>query len=93
MNRYSIFETENYEKDLNKLPKKDSQFIRSKATNYIYPLLRNNPHYGANIKKLKDWEPDTWRYRISQYRLFYEIDEEDKLVIITAIEKRKDAYR
>ena len=39
------------------------------------------PHFGANIKKLKDFTPDTWRYRIGAWRLFYEIDEEEKVAL------------
>ena len=36
-------------------------------------------------KKLKNYNPNTWRYRIGNYRLFYEIDEKEKLIIILTI--------
>lgn len=93
MANYSIFETENFEKELNKLQKKDLFFIKKKLSEYVYPQIRNEPHYGVNIKKLRDWEPETWRYRIGKYRLFFEIYEDDMLALITSIDLRKDAYK
>jgi mRNA interferase RelE/StbE len=41
---------------------------------------------------LRGWEPDTWRYRIRDWRFFYEIDEDEKLVILTAAHHRREAY-
>jgi hypothetical protein len=29
-------------------------------------------HFGQNIKKFKDFTPDTWRYRIGAWRFFNE---------------------
>jgi mRNA interferase RelE/StbE len=46
------------------------------------------------IKKaitLSDYEPDTWRYRIGKYRIFYII--EKQIVSIISIDHRKDAYK
>jgi len=50
------------------------------------------PHFGNNIKKLRSYVPETWRFRIGKYRLFYSIDENDKIVFILTVEFRKDAY-
>jgi len=44
------------------------------------------------IKKLKDFDPETYRFRIGDFRLFYSIDEEDKVVVVTAIKLRGSAY-
>ncbi len=59
---------------------------------YIIPQLKSEPHFGINIKKLKNYDPPTWRYRIGKYRVFYEIDAESKEVDILTISQRKDAY-
>ncbi len=58
-----------------------------------YPALRNNPRRGPNIKRLKNWEPPTWRYRVGDWRFFYEIDDRRRLVFMTAADHRKQAYR
>ena len=34
-----------------------------------------------------------WRYRVSDLRFFYEINEQEKIVYMVAISHRKDAYR
>lgn len=92
MNKYKIFETEEFQKRLKKITKRDKTFIEKKLIQYIYPQLREEPNYGNNIKKLVDYDPETWRYRIGKYRLFYVIDEEEKIVYIISIDLRKDAY-
>ena len=58
----------------------------------MYPQLRQNPYFGKNIKKLKNYTPDTWRYRIGDYRFFYKIDALQKTVFMLAADKRGDAY-
>jgi mRNA interferase RelE/StbE len=36
--------------------------------------------------------PARWRYRIGKFRLFYIIDEKEKVVAMISIDDRKDAY-
>jgi mRNA interferase RelE/StbE len=79
-------------KDLNRLPAAIEPKIKAKLLNYVYPQLRNQPHFGPNIKKLRQWKPETWRYRIGPWRFFYEIDEPQKIIFLTALSDRKDAY-
>jgi len=90
--KYRIFETEQFIKDLNVLKGKFKEKIYKKITNNIYQTLKNNPYYGKNIKKLKSWQPETWRYRIQNFRLFYEIDKSEKTVYIISFDQRKEAY-
>ena len=45
--------------------------ISMKLTKYVYPQLRKNPFFGTNIKKLKGYDPATWRYRIGKFRVFF----------------------
>ena len=67
--------------------------LRSKLDSYVYPQLRRNPHYGPNIKKLKGELSDFLRYRVGNLRIFYTVDEEEKLVLIHEIQDRKRADR
>jgi mRNA interferase RelE/StbE len=92
LNKYKIFETDEFLRRINKMSKRDKIFIEKKLTKYIYPQLNEEPHYGNNIKKLVNYNPDTWRYRIGKYRLFYVIDEEEKIIYVITIDLRKDAY-
>lgn len=92
MAEYRIFETDQFSKDLSKDFGGRGERIKKKLTEYVYPQLRTNPYFGKNIKKLKNYKPDTWRYRIGKYRFFYEIDEKDRLIYMIASEARKDSY-
>jgi mRNA interferase RelE/StbE len=89
---YEIFETQEFLKSIEKLQKNEAKIIEKKLESYVYPQLREEPHFGANIKKLRGYSPDTWRYRIGNFRVFYTIDEDDNLVILLVVENRKDAY-
>lgn len=93
LSEYRIFETDELGKSLDKLPENDASFIRTKLASHVYPQLRQIPFYGANIKKLRGFSPDTWRYRIGKYRVFFQMDSSEKIVFILSVEKRKDAYR
>ncbi len=89
---YRIFETDEYLKKLSKLPPHNTLYIQKKLQSSVYPQLHENPFYGKNIKKLKDYDPETRRYRIGKYRLFYLVDEDEKIVYLLTIDFRKDAY-
>ncbi len=67
--------------------------IRKKLADYVYPQLMSNPYMGKNIKKLKNYKPDAWRYRIGKYWFFYEVDENEGIVFMIAADDRKDGYR
>lgn len=90
MTSYKIAETETFEKKIKKLKYKN---LYSKITDYVYPILRANPFFGPNIKKLKGEYKDVYRFRIGNYRLFYKVSEETVIVFIIDIEPRKDAYQ
>ena len=92
MNNYQIFETDEFLKKIEKLSVRDQSFIERKLLQNIYPQLKEEPHYGNNIRKLTDYKPETWRYRIGRYRLFYVIDEIEKTVYVLSIDLRKDDY-
>ncbi|TAL67704.1 MAG: type II toxin-antitoxin system RelE/ParE family toxin [Bacteroidetes bacterium] len=52
--------------------------------------LKDEPR-PAGCKKLKD--RDGWRFRFSNYRVIYEIDDNSKIVTILHVGHRKDVYR
>ena len=93
MNKYRIFETVEFLKRIEKLDKQNRTFIKKKLTSYVYPQIKLEPFFGKNIKKLKDYVPDTWRYRIGKVRIFYTLDQDEKIINILTIDHRKDAYR
>ncbi len=92
MDKYRIFETEQFLGDLTQDFEGRGERLRKKLLEYVYPQLRNNPYLGKNIKKLKNYKPDTWRYRIGNYRFFYEISEKERMVYMIAADSRKDSY-
>jgi len=42
---------------------------------------------------MKGYVPDTWRYRIGNFRIFYTSDQEEGIIYILTIDHRKDAYQ
>ena len=89
---YKIFETEQFTRDLRAIARGGHARVERKLRDVVYPELRTRPHFGRNIKRLKDWQPETWRYRIGSWRFFYEIDEDERIVFMTAAAHRSSAY-
>ncbi len=90
---FKIFETREFLKQMSKLPFNESAFLRNKLDTYAYPQIRIEPFYGKNIKKLRGYSPDTWRYRIGSFRLFYIVDKNEHVVFILTIDARRNAYK
>jgi mRNA interferase RelE/StbE len=86
---FEIAETKTFAKVKKKINKK----LYQKINDVVYPQLRNNPYFGANIKKLKGEFEGFYRYRIGNYRLFYLIDEKKVIVFVIDLQHRKDAYK
>lgn len=94
LGKYRIFETSAFCRDLAGVPNPDRARLERLLKEVIYPILREEPHAGPNIRKLSAWKPDTWRYRTGSWRGFYEIDEAGHLVKMTALERRSErTYR
>ena len=87
---YKVAETESFS---DMIRKKEYSSLYAKITEYVYPLLKSNPFFGPKIKKLKGEFEDYFRFRIGDYRLFYIIDEKEKIVFIVSLKHRKDAYK
>jgi len=93
LNNYRVFETDEFCSRLDRLDSEQKRFVESKLRKYVYPQIKEQPYYGPNIKKLQGYTPETWRYRLGQFRLFYGIDENKRIVSIVTIDFRKDAYK
>lgn len=89
---YRIFETEQFQKDLDALTRAGQRKISNKLRQVVYPKLRMQPYFGPHIKKLKNYDPPTWRYRIGAWRFFYEIDDEGRVLVMIAASHRGTAY-
>ena len=92
LDNYRIFETDAFIKNLKKIDNRNRTLIQNKLHSKIYPQLKTEPHYGNNIKKLINYSPETWRYRIGDYRVFYEIKDEIRIINIISVNSRQGAY-
>jgi len=90
LDKYKIAETETFSKKINT---NKFNHLYNKIVMDVYPILRNNPYYGINIKKLKGKFKEIYRFRIGDFRIFYKIDENESIVFIMNIENRQDAYK
>jgi mRNA interferase RelE/StbE len=90
LDNYRIAETETFSKKINS--RKYSQLYK-KIMEDIYPILKKNPFFGTNIKKMKGEYKEVYRFRIGDYRLFYKIDEQESILFIVNIANRQDAYK
>jgi mRNA interferase RelE/StbE len=90
---YKIFETSQF---LEKLEHQDfkgrKEKILLKLGEYVYPQLKEEPHFGLNIKKLWGKYSEVWRYRVGDWRFFYSIDEKGKIIFMLSIKGRGEAY-
>ena len=90
---YRIFETSQF---LEKLELQDfkgrKEKILLKLSEYVYPQLKEEPHFGLNIKKLRGKYNEIWRYRLGDWRFFYSIDEKEKIIFVLTVRERGEAY-
>jgi mRNA interferase RelE/StbE len=54
-------------------------------------VLRNNPR-PSGVKKSRGRENE-WRIRVGDCRIIYEIDDDERLIVILRIKHRREAYR
>lgn len=85
---FQIAETNHFIKSKKYIPEN----LYHKIINIVYPLLRTNPFYGTNIRKLKGKMEGYYRYRIGNYRLFYLVENEKVLVVVVDFRHRQGAY-
>lgn len=93
LSEYRLFETENFRRELTRLGPTAAKRIRTRLETGAYSALRAAPRQVPSAARLKDWDPPTWRLRIGPYRLFYRIEDEERVVWLISVSDRKDAYR
>ncbi|RPJ01425.1 MAG: type II toxin-antitoxin system RelE/ParE family toxin [Candidatus Aminicenantes bacterium] len=92
MSEFRIFETDRFVADLERISPARRDKIVQKLRAFVYPRLREQPCFGPNIRKLKGFRPETWRYRIGGYRFFYIVDDKEKTVSMVAADTRQQSY-
>ena len=92
MSEFRIFETVQFQDDLERITAARREKLSLKLRALVYPQLRDQPYFGTNIKKLKGFKPETWRYRIGPYRFFFLVDDKEKIVFMIAAETRQQSY-
>lgn len=72
----------------------DCSLEEAKRFNKCFEDLEENPFWGPNIKLLKTKKKTRlYRYKVSNYRVVYEIDKENRKVGILYISPRSSSYR
>ncbi len=92
LDNFKIFETNQFLKDIEQDFSGQQERIKTKLTAYVYPQLKLTSHFGKNIKKLVNYKPDTWRYRIGNHRFFYKIDDKKRIISMISADNRQGAY-
>ena len=82
---WNVLWTKTAKKDYEKYPYKD-QFLG------ILEAIKRNPYVGANIKRLHgEWE-GMYRYRKGNYRIIYQIRNQELVILLLAIDVRGSVY-
>lgn len=66
--------------------------VATAACEFLTTVLVENPHRVGKQLQLPPYH-GTWSARRGTYRVLYEIDDEERVVTVTAVEHRGDAYR
>jgi mRNA interferase RelE/StbE len=90
---YRIFETQQFQRDLEELGPAVRDGLQKKLRSHVYPYLVESPRFGPNVKRLQGFDPPTWRYRVGDWRFFFSIDDERQIVSMLAADHRSRAYR
>lgn len=84
MKEFELIYYRKAEKELAGINKNEARVIFGKISQ-----LKHDPHPQASVK-LKGY--DYYRLRIGNYRVIYQIDEQNHKIIIVAIKHRSEAY-
>jgi mRNA interferase RelE/StbE len=87
--KYKILFDRNADKQLKKIDKTQQRII----VNWITKNLENTNDPRVFGKALKGNLKDYWRYRIGDYRIIAEINDDEVKILIIEIGHRKDIYK
>lgn len=65
----------------------------ARKLNRCFDQLAQNPHSHPNIKRLRGELSGYFRYRVGDWRVVYEINDDQIIVIIVMIAHRRNVYR
>jgi mRNA interferase RelE/StbE len=86
MASYNVLFDRDVEKDLSKIPKSDVRRIMQRILR-----LSGDPHPPQSLKL--QHSDMTYRLRVGDYRVIYQIDDRAKIITIYHVRHRKDVYR
>ncbi|WFE26714.1 type II toxin-antitoxin system RelE/ParE family toxin [Solwaraspora sp. WMMD791] len=69
-----------------------SEKVAAAVYEFVTTVLVDNPHRLGKPLLLPPYE-GTWSARRGAYRVSYQIDDEQRVITVTAVEHRGDAYR
>lgn len=87
---YRIEATKAAERDLEKIAKKDRTGTLQVKKAIL--SLAVDPHPPGS-KKLAGQSPELYRVRSGDYRILYQVEEEEILILLVKVGDRKDVYR
>lgn len=76
---WQLLVTKSAKKELAKLPNQDQVRLE-----HALDTLQNDP-FSGDIKCL---QPSEWRKRVGNYRIFYDLDIDQRHIVVTAIKRR-----
>ena len=65
----------------------------ARRLNRCFEQLQQNPYDHPNVKKLKGTLSGCYRYRVGDWRVVYEVLEDERVVIVLVISHRSKVYR
>lgn len=89
MKRYKII----FSKDFQKIFKKLDSSVQKLVASYIKHNLENTDDPRIHGKALIGDKKGLWRYRIGNYRLIVEIQDDKLIILILTFGHRKDVYK
>ena len=89
MKRYKLI----FSKDFPKIFKKLDSYVQKLVASYIKHNLENTDDPRKHSKALIGDKKGLWRYRIGNYRLIVEIQDDKLIILILTFGYRKDVYK
>ena len=91
MREYRLFETHRFAVDLWTPVRSGHRGVLDRLAQVVYQQLRRDPRGAPGSRKLPNYAPETWQYCVGPWRLFYEIDDEERIVFLIAATHRSPA--
>jgi mRNA interferase RelE/StbE len=67
--------------------------VRQRQIKELIDLLSKNPYAAPNIRPLEGFKEKIYRIRFGQFRLIYEVKEDELVILVLKIGSRGDVYK